>query len=95
MSQDAVVWTLRLLFAGLALGAVALFVVIPMVRLLRQKPDISLLTPDFASQLEEEELEIPTDCQPGMPDRQELVRQLKKDPRQAALMIQSWLKQRK
>lgn len=95
MSPDAVVWMLRLVFAGLAVGAVVLFVLRPMLRLLREKPDASLLTRDFTAQFEEDELEIPTDGAGGPPDKNEIVRLLREDPQQAALLIQNWIRERK
>jgi flagellar biosynthesis/type III secretory pathway M-ring protein FliF/YscJ len=96
MSQEAVLLTIKLLFAGASLAIVAIFVVRPVVRMLREKPDIDLLMPDF-NQLGEDadELEIPLDPEGRSVDRSEMIQSARDNPQDTALMVQRWLRDRK
>lgn len=95
MSQELLLTLLRWLFAVAALVAVGVYVVRPVVRMLRRKPDVDLLTPTWEDKLEGEELQIPTEGEDGGFDRMAAIRKAREDPHQAALMVQNWLKQRK
>lgn len=95
MSQELLLTLLRWLFAGAALVAVAVYVVRPVVRMLREKPDADLLTPSWEDKLEGDELEIPTDPEDADFDRTAAIRKAREDPQQVALLVQNWLRQRK
>ena len=94
MSQDTLLMLLRGLFAVAAVVAVGVYVVRPVVRMLRQKPDVDLLTPTWEDRLEGEELEIPTEAEGGF-DRNAAIRKAREDPHNVALLVKNWLKQRK
>ena len=95
MSQDSVLLLLRLLFATVSVVVVAVFVVRPILRVLRQKPDLDLLIPDYTQALEGEELEIPQEIEQGMPNRADVIAEARADPQKTAMLVQRWLKQRK
>jgi flagellar biosynthesis/type III secretory pathway M-ring protein FliF/YscJ len=94
MSQDTMLWLLRLLFAGAAVVVLIAFVVRPVLRMVRQRPDMDLLTPDFSANLEGEELELPNEAE-GEFDRNAAITQARADPRATALRVQAWLKQKR
>jgi flagellar biosynthesis/type III secretory pathway M-ring protein FliF/YscJ len=94
MSHDALLLLLRWLFALLAIAAVLVFVVRPLLHMLRRKPDMDFSVPDF-SRLEGEELEIPTEKEEGEFDRSAAIQQARADPQATALLVQRWLKQKK
>ena len=96
MSPDSVILTIKLFFSFLIVIGVALFLLRPMFRVWRDKPDMDLLMPDFSSAMEEgEELEIPTDEEAGVPERTKIIDQARSDPRTTAVLVQNWLKERK
>jgi flagellar biosynthesis/type III secretory pathway M-ring protein FliF/YscJ len=95
MSQAALLLLVRWLFALVAVVAIVAFVVRPLLRLLRQKPDVDLMTPDYGSMLDGEELEIPTEKEAGDFDRNAAIAAARADPQATALAVQRWLKQRK
>ena len=96
MSPEAVIFSIKLIFAFLILLGVVLFLVRPVVRMWRDRPDIDLLMPDYSGLAEEqEELEIPTDEDAGKPDRTSMIRKAQEDPRTTATLVQQWLKQKK
>jgi flagellar biosynthesis/type III secretory pathway M-ring protein FliF/YscJ len=95
MSHDALLLLLRWLFALAALVVIVVTVLRPLLRLLRQKPDVELMTPDYTTMLEGEELEIPNEAETGDFDRNAAIQQARSDPQAAALMVQRWLKQKK
>ncbi len=95
MSPEGVGIALRWGFALLAVGAIVVCIVVPLLRFLRQKPDAELMTPDYASLLDsEEELELPADDEHGF-DRSAAISQAREDPRATAVLVQQWLRQRK
>ena len=95
MAQDWVLVLIRGVFSLAALVAIYSVVVQPLLRLLRKTPDMEMRMPDYGSMLEEEELEIPTDARAGKPDRAAMLNEIRKDPRQTALLVSRWLKERK
>lgn len=95
MDPDKVTLLIRLVFTAAAIVAVVVFVLRPLWRMLRAKPDMDLHVPDFTAQLEGEELEIPADAEAGLPERRELVERARSDPRSTALLVQRWLKERR
>ena len=95
MSPDAVLWTLKLLFSGAAIFVVVAYHFRPLWKMLRAKPDIELLTPEFSASLEGEELQIPDGMEEKPKDRGQLVQEARSDPQAVALMVQRWLKERK
>jgi len=95
MSQDSIILMIKGLFVLMALGALYLVALRPLVRLLREKPDIELLTPTLPDRLvEEEELQIPEKLGTG-PNRQQMLEAAKADPRNTAMMVSRWLKEKK
>jgi len=94
MSQAALILLVKVLFAGLAVVAVAVFLVRPVLRMLRTRPDPALLSPTFELPEEEpEELEIPADQ--AKPDRHAILEHARGDARQTALLVSRWLRERK
>ena len=95
VSPETLLVLLKGFFALLALVAVGLYIVRPVLRMLREKPDVHLLTPDFTRPLEDEELEIPTEAEAKGFDRNAAIQQARADPRATATLVQNWLRQRK
>lgn len=85
---------LRWLFAIAAVAVLAVYIVRPLVRMLRRQPDAELVTPDFSHLLEGEELEIPSEGEAGF-DRDSAITQARADPRATAILVQRWLKERR
>ncbi len=94
MSQTAVLMLLRWFFASLAVLAIALYIVRPLLRMVRHKPDVSFSIPDYTQTLDEEELEIPSEEEAGF-DRNAAITQARADPRATAMLVQQWLKQKR
>lgn len=96
MSQEAVLFTIKLMFAMAGILIVVIFVVRPVLRMLREKPDIDLLMPDFNQMAEDaDELEIPLDPEGRSANRSEMIQSARDNPHDTAMMIQSWLRNRK
>ena len=96
MGQEWVLSLIKGVFTLAALVAVYLVVVRPTLDLLRKKPDIDMRVPDYLANIEEEEeLEIPTDHRRGLPDRATMLNELRQNPRQTAMLVSRWLKERK
>lgn len=96
MSQEAVLLTIKLMFAGASLVIVAIFVVRPIVRMLREKPDVDLLMPEFNPLAEDaQELEIPEDPAGKSVGRSEMIQSARDNPHDTALWVQRWLRDRK
>jgi len=94
MSQTAVLMLVRWLFAGLAVAALVLYIVRPLLRMVRHRPDVSFEIPDFTQRIEEEELELPNAEEAGF-DRNAAITQARADPRATALRVQQWLKEKR
>jgi flagellar biosynthesis/type III secretory pathway M-ring protein FliF/YscJ len=94
MSHESLLLFLRWLFAGVAVVVVVLYVVRPLLHLLRRKPEVGLDVPDYGQMLDGEELEIPTE-KDGEFDRTTAIKQARADPQATALLVQQWLKQKK
>lgn len=84
---------LRWVFAGVAVVLVIAYVVRPVLRMVREKPDVDLMTPDYTS-MQDDELEIPAEEDQEF-NRHAAIDQARKDPQATAMMVQKWLKQRK
>ena len=62
MSPDSVVLSIKLLFAGLIVIGVILYMIRPTVRMLWKKPDADLLNTGYTPLMDEDqELEIPSE----------------------------------
>ena len=88
---------LRYTFLGVGLLALIVFVVRPMVQRLSAKPeDLDLLMglPATIGELEGEELEIPTEKEPGMPPKEKILEIARQDPLATANLIRSWLREK-
>lgn len=94
--QDSILLGVKLLFALLALGAVALFIVRPIWRMLVRTEEAELVMKPFEPP-PESELEIPVDgFNTGRKlSRNEIIEELRADPRKTALLLQQWMKEKK
>lgn len=96
MSPDAVVLSVKLVFAGLIVIGVALYMIRPTVRMLRKKLDADFRTTDYSGLLEEEqELVIPSEEEDGLPDRAHIIQQAKADPLATTALVRNWLRERR
>ncbi len=96
MSPDSVVLSIKLVFVGLIVIGVALYLIRPTVRMLRRKPDGNLLSTDYTSLMEEDqELVIPSEEEEGLPDRANIIQQAKEDPTATAALVRNWLRERR
>src|SRR5262245_41719421 len=95
-TEESILLLVKTLFALLALGAVGWFVVLPIWRMLRRTEDVELVLKPFEPP-PEEELQIPVDgFNTGKKlSRQELIDELRADPRRTALLLQSALRDKK
>lgn len=96
MNPDSVVMTIKLLFVVLIVLGVILFMIRPTVRMLRKKPDADLLNTDYLSLSDEEqELEIPSEEEDGVPGRTDIIQKAKEDPMATAAFVRNWLKEKR
>jgi len=97
MSPEGLLVILKFVFALVALVAIAVVVVRPILRMIREKPDISMMTPDYGSLLDEEEseLQIPEGMGQDKADRSEMIQQARADPHTTSVLIKQWLKEKK
>jgi flagellar biosynthesis/type III secretory pathway M-ring protein FliF/YscJ len=86
---------IKLIFAGVGIVALVAFVLVPLWRMLRTKPDLDRIIPDYTllDEEEEEELQIPVGRQ--KPDRTQLLNMARSDPRKTAMILSRWLRDRK
>lgn len=83
----------KLLFAGIGVVALIVFVVFPLWRALRVKPDESLLMRTFELPEEEEEVQIPEDGK--KPDRNAMLAEARGKPVVTAQLVKRWLREKK
>ena len=96
MSPDSVVLSIKLLFVGLIVIGVALYLIRPVVRMLLRKPDADFRTTDYSALMEEDqELVIPSEEEDGVPDRAHIIQQAKEDPTATAALVRNWLRERR
>jgi len=87
----------RYVALGLAILSLIMFVIRPMVQRLSSKPeDLDLLMgmPATIGELEEEELEVPTERESGIPSREKILEIAKQDPLKTSALIHTWLRER-
>jgi flagellar M-ring protein FliF len=87
----------RYVALGLAILALIMLVIRPMVQRLSSKPaDLDLLMgmPATIGELEGEELEIPTERESGIPPRDKILEIAKQDPLKTSALIHTWLRDR-
>ena len=87
----------RYVALGLAILALIMLVIRPMVKRLSSKPaDLDLLMgmPATIGELEGEELEIPTERESGIPPREKIIEIAKQDPLKTSALIHTWLRDR-
>ena len=87
----------RYVALGLAILSLIMFVIRPMVQRLSSKPeDLDLLMgmPATIGELEEEELEVPTERESGIPPREKILEIAKQDPLKTSALIHTWLRER-
>ena len=85
----------RYVSLGIAIVALIMLVIRPMVQRLASKPaDLDLLMglPATIGELEGEELEIPTERESGIPPREKILDLAKQDPLKTASLIRNWLR---
>ncbi|MBF0237684.1 MAG: flagellar M-ring protein FliF [SAR324 cluster bacterium] len=83
---------------GVAILALIMLVIRPMVQRLSAKPaDLDLLMglPATIGELEGEELEIPTEREAGIPPRDKIIDIARQDPLKTASLIRAWLRDKK
>ena len=86
----------RYVSLGLAIMALIVLVIRPMVQRLASKPaDLDLLMglPATIGELEGEELEIPTERESGIPPREKILDLARQDPLKTASLIRNWLRE--
>ena len=87
----------RYVSLGIAIVALIMLVIRPMVQRLASKPaDLDLLMglPATIGELEGEELEIPTERESGIPPREKILDIAKQDPLKTASLVRSWLREK-
>ncbi len=97
-TRKFIIDVIRYVALGVAILAMILMVIRPMVQRLSAKPaDLDLLMglPATIGELEGEELEIPTEREAGIPPRDKIVDIARQDPLKTASMVRSWLKEKK
>ena len=85
---------LLLIKGAFVLGAVVvvlIFVVRPMVRVLSAQPNLDALMPSFQIP-DEEELQIPTGGKAVKASRDQIIKELRSDPRRTATLVQQLLR---
>lgn len=92
--HDFTIVGIKVAFALAAIILIAVYLVRPVLRALRARPDFldSMTRYDLPTE-EESELEIPTG--EAKADRGTMIEQAKADPRTTAALISQWLKQKK
>lgn len=96
--QSFIIDVVRYVSLGIAILALVVMVIRPMVQRLSAKPaDLDLLMglPATIGELEGEELEIPTEREAGIPPRDKIVDIARQDPLKTASMVRAWLKEKK
>jgi flagellar biosynthesis/type III secretory pathway M-ring protein FliF/YscJ len=92
---EATTLVIRLAIAAGVVAALLWFVIRPLIRTWRQQPDPERLMPKLPT-LPEEELQIPVDPRDrAKPKRKEIIEQARADPRQTALVLQQWIREKK
>ena len=91
---DLAIFTVKITFALLAVILILFFLVRPLLRTLRARPDFldTLQTVQMPIE-EDEELQIPSED--SKPDRSAMVQHARSDPAKAALLVSQWLKEKK
>ena len=87
----------RYVALGVAILALIMLVIRPMVQRLSSKPaDLDLLMglPATIGELEGEELEIPTERESGIPPREKIIEIAKQDALKTSALIRTWLRER-
>ena len=93
-SLQAITLIVKSFFVAGVLGTLAWFVFRPMFRVWQQQPDADALMPKLP-ELPEEELQIPVDPSgKAKPTREQMLQQLRQDPRQTAMLLQHSLREK-
>jgi hypothetical protein len=91
---EAATVIIKFLFVAGVLAALVWFVFRPMLQVWRQQPDPEALMPKIPD-LPEEELQIPVDPSGrAKPNRDQMLKQLREDPRQTALLLQHAIREK-
>jgi Na+-transporting methylmalonyl-CoA/oxaloacetate decarboxylase gamma subunit len=93
VDRDSLLLLVKLLFAGMGVVALILFVIYPLWRVLRVKPDDSLLMRTFELPEEEDEVQIPEDGK--KPDRNVMLAEARGRPVVTAQLVKQWLREKK
>lgn len=94
--QELTILAVKLVFALLGVAAVVAFVILPIWRMLHRTEDAELMMKPFEPP-PEEEIQIPVDDLNGgrKLTRNEMLEDLRADPRRAAMVMQKWLREKK
>ena len=93
-------WTIFSIKAAFSLATVvvvAVYIILPIIRVLNTKHEIpGYEKQDFLPEdlIGEDELQIPQ-ASDGKPSRQAILEMARSDPRQTAMLLTAWLKERK
>lgn len=93
--QDRVVFLIKILFALLAVASIGFYLILPLIRSIRTRPEVpDLQLPDSTTIPEDEvELQIPEDGE--KPSREAIVEQALVDPRRTARLVANWIREKK
>lgn len=94
-AQDWALFSIKVLFSGVAIVLIAVFLVRPVIRSLLVRPDILEFTQDYSGvdAFEMEEVEIPVE---GVkPDRGTMIEEARSDPNRTAALVSQWLREKK
>ena len=93
--QELTIFGLKAVFTLAAVVLIAVYLVRPIWKALGHRPDFldSMNQFDINADMDEDELEIPTEGE--KPGRDIMIENARADPRKAASMVSQWLKDRK
>ena len=93
-NQEVILNVVRGAFSLLAILALVVFVVRPLLRHLLHPVDSSLYSLSLPDIEEGEEIEVPTEDAPETPDREKVISVARKDPQMTASQIRRWLREK-
>ncbi len=93
--QETTILGLKVLFTLAAIFLIVFYLVRPIIKTLRARPDFldSLNRFDINTELEEEELQIPSEAEG--PGREAIIETARGDSRRTAAMVSQWLKDKR
>ncbi|MEE8396425.1 MAG: hypothetical protein V3S29_10260 [bacterium] len=94
-AQDWALFLIKVLFSGVAIVLIAVFLVRPVIRSLLVRPEILEYTQDYGGvdAFEMDEVEIPVE---GVkPDLRTMIEEARADPNRTAALVSQWLREKK